>query len=134
MTKGELPSEQDWHAFTARRVVSGEFGIAEQMLTDRSRATAPVAFARQVAMYLAHVVYQLDYDQVATAFGRRRSTVKYACGVVEDARDDPAIERRIARLEDRLMVLEHLRRGRIERADGRLAVILLPQRPYQAGM
>lgn len=114
----------DWHAFTARRIVAGEFRVSEEELTAPSRARAEVAFARQVAMYLTHVVYQLTYHQVAEAFGRERTTVAYACAVVEDARDDAALDARLEKLEARLVHLDRLRQGRrIERC-GRLASVL----------
>lgn len=103
--------EQDWHAFTARRLVAGEFKVSEQELMARSRARAEVAFARQVAMYLAHVVYSLSYNDIAAMFGRERSTVAHACAVVEDARDDIALDERLDKLEERLNQLDRLRRG-----------------------
>ena len=114
----------DWHAFTARRIVAGEFSVAEQDLTAPTRARADVAFARQVAMYLTHVVYQLTYHEVAEAFGRDRTTVAYACAVVEDARDDIEFDERLEKLEDRLNHLDRLRRGRRIEKTGRLAALL----------
>lgn len=116
--------EQDWRAFTARRLVAGAFGVAESDLMRRTRATADIAFARQVAMYLAHVIYQMTYNEVADAFGRERSTVAHACAVVEDARDDHAFEERIAKLEGRLQVLADLRRRERIALCGTLAVAL----------
>ncbi|WOI53971.1 helix-turn-helix domain-containing protein [Parvularcula sp. LCG005] len=107
---------QDWHAFTARRLVANEFRIAESALLGQTRSTADIAQARQVAMYLAHVVYQLSYNDVAAAFGRERSTVSHACALVEDLRDDPAFDSRLDKLEERLQQLDRLRRGdRVER-------------------
>lgn len=114
----------DWHAFTARRVVAGEFGVSEGALMAPTRARAEVAFARQVAMYLAHVVYQLTYHEVAEAFGRERTTVAYACAVVEDARDDAVLDARLDKLEERLGHLDRLRMGRRIDRCGRLASIL----------
>lgn len=114
----------DWHAFTARRIVAGEFAVAEKELTAPTRARSDVAFARQVAMYLTHVVYQLAYHEVAEAFGRDRTTVAYACAVVEDARDDPEFDERLDKLEDRLKQLDRLRLGKQIQHKGRLAVLL----------
>jgi hypothetical protein len=40
-------------------------------------------FARQVAMYLAHVSFGLTLTQTGALFARDRTTVAYGCGVVE---------------------------------------------------
>ncbi|MEM9421484.1 MAG: helix-turn-helix domain-containing protein [Pseudomonadota bacterium] len=114
-TQGTEQVVQSWHAFTTRRVVANEFRVAEADMLKPSRSTAEVAFARQVAMYLAHVVYSMSYTDVAAAFGRERSTVAHACAIIEDARDDIVFEERISKLEDRLMRLNRVRQqGRIE--------------------
>lgn len=51
---------------------------------DRRRAS----HARQISMYVCHVVLQLPQGDIAQAFGRDRSTVSHACGAVEDRRDE----------------------------------------------
>lgn len=104
---------QDWHAFTARRLVGAEFRVAESDLAAPSRASAEVAFARQVAMYLAHTCYRLTYDEVADAFGRERTTVAHACAVVEDERDEgtPFCDK-LTKLERRLRGLSRIVTGR----------------------
>lgn len=68
-------------------------------LTEPSRGGASVAFARQVAMYLAHVACALTLTEAARIFGRDRTTAAYACGVVEERRDDPLFDRIIELLE-----------------------------------
>lgn len=68
--------------------VATTFQIPLRELRARTRRKAPVAFARQVAMYLAHVAYGLTLTQVGALFGRDRTTVAYACRIVEDCRDD----------------------------------------------
>ena len=103
---------QDWYAFTARRVVGQAMGVAESALIGTSRDRKGVAFARQMAMYLAHVGYQLSYQEVADAFGRERTTVAHACAVVEDAREDGGpFDRLLDRLEQRLRGLAELSTG-----------------------
>ncbi|ADM08715.1 ATPase [Parvularcula bermudensis HTCC2503] len=125
MTQGSATGDEvNWHAFTARRLVAGEFGVSEDEMMGASRAKAPIAFARQVAMYLAHVVYQLTYNEVAEAFGRERTTVAHACAVVEDRRDDYAFDARITKLEERLDQLNRLRIGRKVDRCGCLAVLI----------
>jgi hypothetical protein len=61
-------------------------------LRSRGRP-APIALARQMAMYLAHVAFRLSLTQVGQLFGRDRTTVAHACGVIEDLRDDQMIDR-----------------------------------------
>ena len=68
----------EWHAFVTRRVVAGEFGVSEEEMMTERRGAKDVAFARQVAMYMAHVVFQLTHDQVGDAFRRERTTVAHA--------------------------------------------------------
>ena len=75
------------------------FGVPVAELRARSRRSAEVAFARQSAMYLAHVVLGLTYDAVGLAFNRDRTTAAHACRMVEDRRDDPVIDRMLQMLE-----------------------------------
>jgi chromosomal replication initiation ATPase DnaA len=58
-----------------------------------------VAFARQVAMYLAHVGGGLCLSEVGRLFARDRTTVAHACALVEDRRDDPDFDRCLSFLE-----------------------------------
>ena len=60
---------------------------------------AAAAFARQTAMYLAHVHFGLTLSQVGRNFGRDRTTVAHACARIEDSRDDPKVESVLACLE-----------------------------------
>ena len=53
-----------------------------------TRGNSKLAFARQIAMYLTHIGFGLSINRVAIAFGRDRSTVTYACSMIEDKRDD----------------------------------------------
>ncbi len=81
--------------FAVSMVYSIERGILDHPTRGRSR----VAFARQVAMYLAHVAFGLTLTTVGRAFRRDRTTVSHACALVEDARDDPEIDRTLELLE-----------------------------------
>ncbi len=75
------------------------FGIAGHDLRRTTRGRANVALARQVAMYLAHVGCGLSLTEAGRLFGRDRTTVAHACGVIEDRRDDPAFDRALDLLE-----------------------------------
>lgn len=81
--------------FAVSMVYSVERGILDHPTRGRSR----VAFARQVAMYLAHISFGMTLTTVGQAFRRDRTTVAHACALVEDARDDPEIDRTLELLE-----------------------------------
>jgi hypothetical protein len=86
-----------------RRLIEGAvaqvFGVAADDLDLPTRGRARVAFARQVAMYVTHVSCGLSMTDVGALFMRDRTTVAYACMVVEDRRDDPIFDRVIELLE-----------------------------------
>lgn len=79
--------------------VVSAFGVSPREIAARSRGLAHVALARQVAMYLHHVVLRQTLTAVARRFNRDRTTVAHACRVVEDRRDDPAFEELLDAIE-----------------------------------
>jgi chromosomal replication initiation ATPase DnaA len=79
--------------------VAAVFEVDIHDLCAPTRRSPRTAFARQVAMYLAHVVCGLSLTKVGTLFARDRTTVAHACGVVEDRRDDPELDGRLEHLE-----------------------------------
>ena len=83
-------------------VIAAAFAVPAQQLQAATRGTAPIAFARQSAMYLAHVALGLSYTDVGRAFGRDRTTAAHACRRVEDRREDPRIDAMLAALEEAL--------------------------------
>ncbi|MBA2124696.1 chromosomal replication initiator DnaA [Hyphomicrobium methylovorum] len=87
-------SERFRHARLAIDVaISSVFGIAPEALWRNSRGVRDIAFARQVAMYLAHVSCGMSLTEVGAMFGRDRTTVAHACLKVEYRRDDPTFDR-----------------------------------------
>jgi hypothetical protein len=80
-------------------LVALAFRVEIAELRRGSRGRAPVALARQTAMYLAHVHLGLSLERAGQAFGRDRTTVAHACRRVEDSRDDPDFERPLVHLE-----------------------------------
>jgi chromosomal replication initiation ATPase DnaA len=80
--------------------VMSAFDVAREDIERASRGPAHVALARQVAMYLHHVLLGQSLTQVAARFGRDRTTVAHACRLVEDRRDDAAFDRLLAILEE----------------------------------
>lgn len=93
----------DGEARRLRRVIEAAvgdvFGIAHADISQPSRGKAPVARARQVAMYLAHVSCGLSLTDVGIVFARDRTTVAHACAVIEDLRDDPVFDRALELME-----------------------------------
>lgn len=79
--------------------VAAVFGVDVSELCAATQRSPRAAFARQVAMYLAHVVCGLSLTEVGALFGRDRTTVAHACEVVEDRRDDPDLDARLDNLE-----------------------------------
>jgi hypothetical protein len=79
--------------------VAATFAVPVDDLRAPSRGRADVAFARQASMYLAHVMLGLTYSAVGRLFERDRTTAAHACRLVEERRDDPAIDRLLYLLE-----------------------------------
>jgi len=99
-----LPAPAAWNtsASTCNDVialVSREKGVPIRLLMHRSRCRVPAARARQLAMYLAHVVLGLSLSEIGELFGRDRTTVSYACALIEDMRDDQNFDDEVSELE-----------------------------------
>jgi chromosomal replication initiation ATPase DnaA len=91
------------------------FEVDIDQLRAPTRGSARTAFARQVAMYLAHVACGVTLTEVGNLFERDRTTVAHACGVVEDRRDDPELDCRLEHLERAvasLIAAQSMRHGR----------------------
>lgn len=89
-------------AAPAQRVanlVASTKNIQKSLLFNNSRCHADVALARQLAMYLTHVILQQSFTAIGLAFGRDRTTVSYACALIEDMRDDPHFDAEVCHLE-----------------------------------
>ena len=83
----------------AATATAAAFALPVGELQATTRRAPYVAFARQSAMYLSHVAFGLSYSEVGRAFGRDRTTAAYACRLVEDRRDDPAVDAMLGPLE-----------------------------------
>ena len=80
-------------------VVAPAFGVMPGLLQKASRGPAPIAFARQVAIYLAHTRLGLSYAEAGGCFRRERTTAAHACRQVEERRDDLNLDTLIDCLE-----------------------------------
>ncbi len=79
-------------AHLAAGVVAYATGVALQEVLSATRGSAAAAIARQTAMYLTHVAFEMSLCRVASAFGRDPSTVAHACQRIEERRDDTAVD------------------------------------------
>ncbi|MBX3493453.1 MAG: chromosomal replication initiator DnaA [Parvibaculum sp.] len=73
--------------------VARAWNVSLRELEAPTRRRAPVAEARQVAMYLTHVIFGISLSEVGRLYGRDRTTAGHACQRIEDRRDDPAFDR-----------------------------------------
>lgn len=99
----------------AREIASAFFAIPVQEIERPGRAIASVCEARHVAMYLAHVAFQIPLTAMADGFGRDRTTIAYAIRRIEDRRDDQAFDVAVERLEG----LAHAVRAALDACDQR---------------
>jgi chromosomal replication initiation ATPase DnaA len=95
----------------AQAVVAHLYDVSMDDLFAATRRGAKAAFARQVVMYLMHVVYGLSLTEVAAQFRRDRTTVSHACHRVEDLRDDAVLDRQLSQLENLLRQAVHIEVG-----------------------
>lgn len=79
--------------------------VALDDLFRPTRGEVAISEARHIAMYLAHVVLRHDAASLSRVFGRDPRSVRHAVRRVEDRRDAPDFDRRLARLEDLIAAL-----------------------------
>jgi chromosomal replication initiation ATPase DnaA len=86
----------------AQEVVARVWNVPVSELRSPTRRSASVAQARQVAMYLTHVIYGVSLASVGHHFGRDRTTAAHACRQIEDRRDDAGFDRLLDEISDSL--------------------------------
>ena len=91
--------KRDDAAFELVKHVASRRGVKMLDLVQASRGSDAAAQARQLAMYLIHVLLGRPQDVVGVLFGRQRTSVCHTCKAVELRRDDPALEAEIAGIE-----------------------------------
>lgn len=92
----------DWACDHVIALIAREKSVSIRLLMHRSRCRNATARARQLAMYLSHVVLGRSLKAVGDAFGRDRTTVSHACALIEDMRDDPRFDDEVSALEQRI--------------------------------
>lgn len=90
-----LPDDAD----IIEQAVLRAFALPLSSLRSHNRGRAEIAFARQVAIYVAHVQLGLTLTKAALLFGRDRTTAAHACRTVEDRRDDILIDQKLEAIE-----------------------------------
>ena len=80
------------------------FNVSGRDLRSPFRSSTAVSRVRQ-AMYVCHVVLQLNMTEIGKGFGRDRTTVVHACHLIEDMRDDPDFDQLVAYVERTAMQL-----------------------------
>src|SRR5687768_8788584 len=83
-------------------LIAREKKLPIRLIVHHGRGRFPVARGRQLAMYLCHVVLGLTLMEIGQAFGRDRTTVSHACGLIEDLRDDRRFDDDVTALEQQI--------------------------------
>lgn len=107
MSSRSVPDRATLCAELVQIIVSRTFRVPLARLCASTRDGPEIAFARQVAMYLTHTFFGVSFTRTGATFGRERTTVAYACRVIEEAREDKAIDHAI---EHAIALLRILRR------------------------
>lgn len=92
-------------ALMAQMAVAEGMGVPLLALCDQRRGGREAAFARQTAMYLCRLAFDMSLTEIAETFGRDRTTAAYAVRRIEEAREDPEFDRMLGRLETALQRL-----------------------------
>src|SRR5271170_2256089 len=83
----------------AQTMVAQIYGVKAKDLRSRRRRDARTALARQIAMYLSHIVLEMSFAEIGRAFRRSRSTACHALHHVEDMREDMELDSTLLQLE-----------------------------------
>ncbi len=73
-------------------LVSSAFCVSIAAIREPGRGAAPVAFARQVAIYLSCTRLGLSFASAGRFFGRDRTTAAHACRTIEDQREHAELD------------------------------------------
>lgn len=80
-------------------IASALFNVSGRELRRTGRTSLGVSRVRQIAMYVGHVALGLSMNEIGRGFGRDRTTVLYACHLIEDMRDDDDFDRIVSTME-----------------------------------
>jgi len=80
-------------------LVGSALRVEPGALCAAGRGTAEIAYARHVALYLAHTTLGLTYTEAGRLFGRDRTTAAHACRRIEERRELARIDEFVDCLE-----------------------------------
>ena len=77
---------------TVVRCVAAALGVPMRDIRGARRGTARQVEARQIGIYLLHVVFSVPLNVTGPLFGKDRTTAAHACQRIEERRDDAAFD------------------------------------------
>ena len=80
-------------------IAAALFNVSSKELRRPGRSQKDISRVRQIAMYVSHVTLRLNMSEIGQGFCRDRTTVLYACHLVEDLRDDEDFDRLVTMTE-----------------------------------
>ena len=95
----QLPSDKLLATFINQMVASA-FELPPERLLRYERGNARATRARQISIYLMHTTLSFSLSTISRIYSKDRTTIGYACRVIEDLRDKPAFDDRIIELEN----------------------------------
>lgn len=82
------PQKDEDRAYLAAALTAYALGLKTESILCAQRRSPAEARARHIAIYLLRTSLGMSLSRVARAFNRDRTTVAYACNLIEDCRDD----------------------------------------------
>ena len=101
------------------RLVGTKTGTPESRILANDRGRSDEARSRQITMYLLHTSLSLSFTEIADALHRDRTTVSHACRLIEDGRDNGALNAMLCELEGILELIGPLAGFRWSQTAGR---------------
>ena len=93
----ERASLDELYSYAVMRLIYCTIALAhqtqEQYLLGRTRGQATLSRSRQIGQYLIHVGFSISFTQISRLVNRDRTSIAYACEIIEDLRDDLKIDK-----------------------------------------
>lgn len=87
-------------------LVSSIYGIAMDEIVRVTRGSDKAVAARQLAIYLSHTALAMPLTDLASVYGRSKSTALHSVRKIEAMREDPKVDRTLSWLETALRGVE----------------------------
>lgn len=90
----------------AECAVAQAYSVPIEALRSSRRGVARVCGPRQIALYLAHRCFALEFTEIGRAYGRDRTTVRHAVHQIQKKRDqNNSIDWQLSVLEQAIISL-----------------------------